>query len=396
MRVLYITFDGLLEPLGASQVVAPLLGLAERGFKYSVVSLEKAADLADEARIATLRHRLTSAGVDWHPIRYETGGARSVARNLRVATETVLKLATDGRHELLHARAHLPALVARVAKARLGLPYVFDFRGYWVDERREEKRWIVNDSLLQLGHAVESHLLRESDAVVCLTDLARDELRSRVRSGVDVRTITTVADYDVFGRVARAERDPIFVDKLVVGYVGSINVSYALDESLDFFCKLRERRSDAHLLCLTRQIDEMRAALEARQVPASACTVVSASHDEMPMWWAQVDWGLLFLKSPRAKQGSMPTKLAEMFAAGVRPVQFGCNSEVAAWVRHAGSGIVLDELSNATLRHAAERVAAFSPQPGDLEQARRATESHFGLRGGVEAYAELLSRARRR
>src|SRR5262245_48131003 len=41
LRVIYVSYDGALDPLGASQVVPYLLGLAERGVAVTLVSFEK-------------------------------------------------------------------------------------------------------------------------------------------------------------------------------------------------------------------------------------------------------------------------------------------------------------------------------------------------------------------
>src|SRR4051812_39181297 len=40
-KILYLTMDGLLEPLGRSQIVKFIERLAQRGWRYTIVSLEK-------------------------------------------------------------------------------------------------------------------------------------------------------------------------------------------------------------------------------------------------------------------------------------------------------------------------------------------------------------------
>ncbi|NNF29018.1 MAG: hypothetical protein HKN73_17470, partial [Gemmatimonadetes bacterium] len=68
--VAYVSYDGLLEPLGASQVLPHVLGLAERGFRMSVVSFEKDGDLKDLDSVEALDQRLSCQGVDWTRFRY--------------------------------------------------------------------------------------------------------------------------------------------------------------------------------------------------------------------------------------------------------------------------------------------------------------------------------------
>ncbi|HMB81655.1 MAG TPA: hypothetical protein VKI43_16365, partial [Vicinamibacterales bacterium] len=68
-RVLYISYDGVLEPLGESQVVAYLERLTDRA-AVALLSFEKPEDLADRARADAMRERLQRAGITWMPRRY--------------------------------------------------------------------------------------------------------------------------------------------------------------------------------------------------------------------------------------------------------------------------------------------------------------------------------------
>src|SRR5690606_31353385 len=106
-----------------------------------------------------------------------------------------------------------------------------------------------------------------------------------------------------------------------------------------------------------------------------------------------IDWGLLLLKETPAKRASMPTKLGEFFASGVRPIQHGCNPDVRAWVERSGLGLVLEDLSDASLDAAADVIATSSPvTPEEREAVRRVTRPHFGLAEAIERYAALLTR----
>ena len=40
-RILYITYDGLLDPLGQNQILPYILGLNKNGYKFIILSFEK-------------------------------------------------------------------------------------------------------------------------------------------------------------------------------------------------------------------------------------------------------------------------------------------------------------------------------------------------------------------
>ena len=87
----------------------------------------------------------------------------------------------------------------------------------------------------------------------------------------------------------------------------------------------------------------------------------------------------------------MPTKLAEFFASGVRPIQYGCNPEVAELVRASGAGVILEGLSEQHLEQAATEIVGQPLERGIVEEARRRMRPYFGLESGVAAYSEILS-----
>ena len=63
--ILYISYDGMLEPLGQSQVLAYLERLA-RDYQVHLISFEKKGDETDSARLKRLRDRISAAGISWH------------------------------------------------------------------------------------------------------------------------------------------------------------------------------------------------------------------------------------------------------------------------------------------------------------------------------------------
>ena len=70
MTVLYLSYDGALDPLGQSQVVPYVTGLASAGFRMRLISFEKPESLQDSRRVGDLHESLRDVGVEWSPLRY--------------------------------------------------------------------------------------------------------------------------------------------------------------------------------------------------------------------------------------------------------------------------------------------------------------------------------------
>jgi glycosyltransferase involved in cell wall biosynthesis len=400
-RILYITFDGLLEPLGRSQVLSYLLRLSDQGFRYTLISLERERDLLDTEQVRALERELAEHHIRWVRLPYLMGGARAVLRNCRAAFRAARLEFKRSPVWMVHARSYVATLVGWMLRRMYGVPYIFDMRGYWIDELADEGRWVTNQVAYKIGKKFERKLLEDASAVVTLTELQADDLREGLLKKFPrrpIEVVTTCADYDEFNRtqpdkgmVPDAIRERLR-GKLVIGMVGSINASYRVDESFLFFKYLLEARPDAHLLCLTRQTAEMEAMLRKYSIPESAYTLTMARHQDMADWMKQLDWAILLLNTRYSKRGSMPTKLGEFFAAGVRPIQYGCNEEVSRKVRESGLGLVLEGVTEEDLRRAAMTVAATPLSDEQIEKAREATCSHFSLEAGVRKYHSLLTK----
>src|SRR6266542_4044076 len=71
-RVLYISYNGMLDPLGQSQVIPYLKELSKLGVQFTLLSFEREhADGVDgDQRCKTLDEELMPFGIKWHRLRY--------------------------------------------------------------------------------------------------------------------------------------------------------------------------------------------------------------------------------------------------------------------------------------------------------------------------------------
>ena len=134
-QILYITYDGLLEPLGQSQVLSYMEKLAPE-WPVHILSFEKHRDRHDEARMAAMRARLRAAGIGWTPLAYhKSPSAPATAYDIAAGTLVALQIALRLKVKIVHARSYVPALIALALKRIAGVRFLFDMRGLWADER---------------------------------------------------------------------------------------------------------------------------------------------------------------------------------------------------------------------------------------------------------------------
>src|ERR1043165_1683937 len=123
-NVLYISYNGMLEPLGQSQVIPYLKELSKLGIKYWLLSYERSAafSAAGIERKRALRDELNAHGIEWHVLRYhQTPSVPATAFDVAAGVRSASRLVRRHQIEMVHARAHIPAAIALRLKRRFGL-----------------------------------------------------------------------------------------------------------------------------------------------------------------------------------------------------------------------------------------------------------------------------------
>src|SRR5215471_16074411 len=113
-RVLYISYNGMLEPLGQSQVIPYLKELTRQGVQFTLLSFEQpqAYSSAGIEQSAELRRELASHEIDWHFLPYhKTPSLPATAYDVFAGLKYAARLVRQKQIELVHARNHIPATI---------------------------------------------------------------------------------------------------------------------------------------------------------------------------------------------------------------------------------------------------------------------------------------------
>ncbi|MEO8453812.1 MAG: glycosyltransferase [Sphingomicrobium sp.] len=383
--VLYISYDGMLEPLGESQVLAYLEELA-RGRRIHLISFEKAVDWADRATVDTARRRLADAGIRWHPLRYhKSPSAPATAYDIAAGTALALRLVVQHRITFVHARSYVAGLMALAVKRATGARFLFDMRGLWADERVDGGLWPVNGRLYRAAKKVERSLLLGADRVVTLTHASELEIRRFDYLAARMPAITvipTCADLDRF-RI----RAPLQSDPFVLGYVGSVGTWYLLDEMLRCFVLLREEVPGARLLIVNRGEHPLIAERAAAHGIASAeLELLDAPHAEVPAQIARMSAGMALIKPAYSKIASAPTKLGEYLGCGIPCLGNAGVGDMKEVLEGRRVGVAVADFSNDHLRDGLGRLVELVRDEGVQQRCRNAALELFSLERGVASY----------
>lgn len=375
-RVLYITYDGITDPLGRSQVLPYLTGLSRLGHEITILSCEKPErEEKDGARIRAL---CEAAGIEWHPIRYhKKPPVLSSAYDAVILRRTAERLHKKARFDIVHCRSYIPGIAGMHLKRRFGVRFLFDMRGFWPEEKVEGGNWPQEHAVFRAVYRYfkvrEAEFLRNADHIISLTHEARRELAARPAAPVSAEKISVIPCCVDFGHFVhpsdlsrRAVREELGLapEAKVLVYLGSLGGNYMLSEMLDLFLAYRARHPGARFLFVTQgPAEEILAAAAAKAIGPSEIVVRAASREEVPLFTSVGDLGVAFKQPVFSSKACSPTKMGEMLALGLPLVVNAGVGDVAAIVRDTECGVAIERFDDDAYGQALDAIESLEAAP---------------------------------
>src|SRR6476620_7732321 len=172
-RVLFISYNGMLDPLGQTQVIPYLRELAKRGVKFTLLSFERSKAFTPEGvrQCLDLRDRLQAQGIEWHWLRYhQRPSVPATIYDVLAGIRKASTLVRRNRIEMVHARGHIPATIALALKRRFGVKMIFDLRGLMAEEYVDAEHRREGCLPYRITKAAERRILAATDGIVTLTE----------------------------------------------------------------------------------------------------------------------------------------------------------------------------------------------------------------------------------
>ncbi len=388
MRVLYVTHYGILQPLGQTQVLPYLIGLAAKGVSIDILSFEKAHMLGNASIVEDQRTRLHSCDIRWFPRPYHRGDSpRRLLMDILVTAREIRVRCVRDRINLLHCRAHVPSWMAWSAAAGYGIPLLFDFRGFMAEEYVDSGLWSPGGFRFRLTKVLERAIAQRCPSMVVLTRAARDYLCQAYALNQDkLFVIPCCVDLARF-QPAQMASPPNPRRPLRVVYSGSTVGRYRVKEMMDFFALLLAARPGSHLTVLSSS--DPRRALEVvagSALPPDSVTVESLSTAEVAGILSQQDLGLIFLGGGVALLAASPTKLGEYLASGLAVVAEERLGDIRQMLVEEQAGCLIDSGQPAAWPAVLENALQLCGQQSIRHSARRTAARYFSLAAGVDQY----------
>jgi glycosyltransferase involved in cell wall biosynthesis len=395
-RILYITYDGLTDPLGQSQILPYLKGLSSAGYRFTILSFEKKEPFArDKAIIEKL---IVESGIEWVPLWF-TSRPPLLSKLYDAVRMRNKAFELQRRHgfDVVHCRSYVAADVGLQLKKKFGIKFFFDMRGFWADEKRDGS-WNVRNPLYKRVYSYyknkESEYLKNADYIISLTEAGKNEMMQwpSFNKRVPIEVIPCCVDMDHFSLtsdIAKKEAKKMLGinrDAFVLSYLGSVGSWYMLDEMLLFFRQLKKKYLDAKFLFLTHSHPNLiYSKVNYLGLEKNDFIVKEATRMEVPKFLKASDINISFIKPVYSKISSSPTKLGEALSMGIPVIVNAGVGDVEQIVNNADAGYVIQNFSESETIKAIEAVAnLLSKEPLRI---RNNIQSIYSLEYGIQSYS---------
>lgn len=402
-KSLFLTLDGITDPLGGSQILPYTNGLSDLGNQMTILSFEKETN---SQIINYTRKTLDENNTQWKYLQYKNKPPIiSTLANIRRMSLEAQRLNDQTCFDIIHCRSYIPAIVGNsvIKNSRKKPKIIFDMRGFWPDERVEGGSWNTKNPLFNVIYKYfkykEKQLINRADAIISLTNAAIPIINRIKKNGkANVTVIPCCTDISHFSReklpiaARNSARNQLHIppNTLVLGYLGSTGSWYLLDEMLRYFKELSESNANAIFLFITK--DSNRKILDRASgfgIAESKIRIKSANRDQLPSLLTAIDLGISFIKPCFSKQASSPTKLGEMLAMGIPVVSNSGVGDVEQLYSTGAAGHLVHELNIARYRESISQI----PQILNIEKSRirKIAEDQLSLESALKSYQKVYS-----
>ncbi|MCR6722494.1 MAG: glycosyltransferase [Chitinophagaceae bacterium] len=260
-QVLYVSYDGMTDPLGQSQVLPYICGLADLGYRFTLLTSEKPERM--KAVGGLIREICKKHNIDWVPLIFHTQPKLiSKVYDVRCLKRKAVALYKSKKFEMVHCRSYVGVDVGLHLKRKYGVRVLFDMRGFWVDERVDGNMWNLKNPIYKYAFRYyknkENNYVANADHIVSLTEAGKREVQKwKGYRNAEISVIPCSADFNVFTLLTKEEKQKARIalglpeEGLVLSYLGSIGSWYLLPEMLSLFALTKEKYPEVKFLFVT-------------------------------------------------------------------------------------------------------------------------------------------------
>lgn len=398
-NVLYISYDGMTDSLGQSQVISYLKGLSEKHYSFTIISFEKEDSFVKRGN--EIKATLNEYNISWINLAYtKKPPVISTIIDLLKMKQKAVQLYKINNYEIVHCRSYISSLVGLYLKSiNAGrIKFVFDMRGFWIEERLDGQMWNLKNPLYKIVYSFfkskEKLFYEKADKIIILTNAAKKFIVKE--KGVDpakIGVVPTCVDFNLFKITSIDDRTKlrndlnIKKDARIFIYAGAISGSYNIDLIIKVYYYYKLFFDNTHLLLLAKDplSNTGLALLDELNIDKSEVSIVESPFNNVYEYLNIGHLGFVFYSSGWSNIARSPTKMGEYLACELPTLVYGSIGDIDE-LKDELEVFVLDEITKENCFELFEKLAKSQKVGQDI---RDEAFEYCSLEKGVEFYHSI-------
>ena len=364
--------------------------------KFTIISFEKKSN---NYKLSNQKKELNQENINWVPLTYtKYPPILSTLLDIFKLNLALKKVNLEEEINLIHCRSYITSLSGLKFKSIYKIPFIFDMRGFYADERIDGNIWnknhIIYKHVYKYFKKKEHQFLQLSNHTISLTKSGKKEIQSwGLQNLSPITIIPCCTDENLFQKKnIQNVRSELGFNKedFIISYVGSIGTWYMLDEMLDFFKCLQIKKSNAKFLFITK--DDPLLILEkvkSKEIDDKCIKIQSSSREMMPSYIGVSNFSIFFILPVFSKKASSPTKMGEIMNLGIPIIcNFGVG-DVDEIMEKSMPELLVKYFSNNEYNRVIDIITNnYKP---NLKNIIKTSQSYYSLEKGVKKYANIYN-----
>lgn len=367
-NILYITYDGLTDPLGQSQIL-PYIARLSFDFHITVISFEKKQAFTKNQN--EIKQICKQYNIQWFALSYTKRPPifSTIFDIFRLYIKSK-QLFQKHKFDIVHCRSYIASLIGLQLKKEKNIDFIFDMRGFWADERVDGSLWNLNNFIYQSIYTFfknkELSFLKNADSIITLTEKAKNYIIKTLLPTINpqkIFVIPCVTDFSTKTILSEQEKSKIKTSlsinekDIVLTYLGSLGTWYLLDKMLEFFSIFLKYYPNSIFLFVTNDNQDIIFNIATQMnIAHTKIRAISVKQSEVYKYLNITNVGIFFIKPCFSKTASSPTKFAEFLTYNIPVI---CNNigDLKEHVSNIDNSICIDDLNPSSFEFAIKKIS---------------------------------------
>ncbi len=376
-KTLYISYNGLLEPLGQSQII-PYISILSKFTEISVISIENKNSLFYESK-QKLLSSFKKKKIKW---KFFNRNKFSKFKNIFIIIKIIILsifLMYKKKINIVHARSFIPGFVGLVLKKiNPNIKLIYDIRGFWIDEKIDRSKFTKNFFYYFLKY-LDKCIYKKSDRIICLTNhsflILIKKFNFIKRSNIFI--IPTCGDHNIF-----LPNKNLNSEQIRFCYIGSVGGAYDFYKVVSLVLKI-QKNINANIffsIINTSQHEKIKSVMEEINFPPNLYQVLELNREGINNIINSSDVGCFYANENFSIKASFPTRIAEFLLSGKPILCNSFNKDIVDIIHNNNIGIISDFILDYNLNYYAKIINYIKKSRDRKDEIRKFALNNLSLK----------------